>query len=793
MIYNTINHRKTQKQKNSNNFEYYRNILDSLSVNNPDNIFTFDNPNSRYNKLKINYDLYNNKIDVNEFNYVCKPFGESDQGELPANMVNRDIISGKIKAVEAMEIVEPFDFNVIAVNEEATTRKEQEVFERLKQYTIDSVMLPIKAQVEQEFQAALEGREELPPEELQQIQAQMEEEIKARTPDEVYKYMEREHQDPAEMLAVHLLNYLIYKENFKRKTNKGWKHACLSAHEIYYIGHDSDLQPSFEVVNPLKVSFDDATETEFIEDLDWFAVEKEMTTNDVIKLFGSELTDKEIDELYEKHANYSFDALQEIGRNSGLLHTVQHAVWVSLRKIGFLVYIDEQGEPQETIVSEEYELDEKNGDVEISWSWIPEVHEGYKINEDMYKRCGPVLGQVVDIDNLYKHKLPYCGAIYDNMNSEPVSLVDRMKHYQYYYNIIMYRIEMLMASDKGKILLMNIDAIPKSAGIDLKKFLYYMESLKIGFYNPKEEGRKESQDAGSIAKEIDMSLASDIQKYIALADYIERRCGESVGITKQIEGQTDHRESVRNAQMNYQQSSGILQTYYDLHNIVKKNLLEILLEKTKALFALNPMQKKLQYILDDMTLVMFEIDFDLLDNSTYGIFLSNSTLDKQAKEAVKQLAHAAMQNDKANLKDISKILRSTSVQEGEELLEKAEKEAQERAERLEQMRAEAMERERQEAQKFRREEHEMEKELIILKEKEKRETEIQKALVIGTGFQENKDMDKDGVPDILEVAKFGVDADIKIKKQKLEEEKLKHQIEKDNQQTAIMKQKIVKT
>lgn len=790
MIYNNINHRKTQKQKNENDFEYYKTILDSLSTSSADNLFTFED--SKKNKMQINYDLYNNKIDLTEFNYICKPFGESDQGELPANMTNHDIISGKIKAVESMEISEPFDYSVIAVNEEATTRKEKEKFERLKQYVIDSVMMPIKLQAEQEMMAQTQGKEKLSPEEIQQLQAQMEEKIKANTPEEVYKYMEREHQDPAEMLAVHLINYLQFKESFKRKTNKGWKHACISGHEIYHIGHDANLQPSLEVKNPLKAIFDKTTECEFYEDLDWFAYEDYMSTTEIIKLLGSDLSDKEIDGLYEKCNNLS---LSDIDNENGLhfKHNVLHAVWVSLRKIGFLIYLDSNQEPQETIVTEEYKFDKKNGDINISWLWIPEIHEGYKIGNDMYKRMGPVLGQTLDIDNLYKHKLPYCGATYDNLNSESVSLIDRMKHYQYYYNIIMYRIEMLMASDKGKILMMNINAIPKSAGIDLQKFLYYAEALKIGFYNPKEEGNRDmGNSAGEIAKEVDMSLASDIQKYIALGEYIERRCGESVGINKNIEGLTDPREAVRNAQMNYQQASGILQTYYDLHNIVKKNLLEQLLEKTKTLFALNPSQKKLQYILDDMTLAMFEVDFDLLDNSVYGIFISNSTLDKQAKEAVKQLAHAAMQNDKANLKDISKILRSTSVQEGEELLEKAEREAQERAENLEKMRADALEKDRQEKQIFRREEMEHEKAMIILKEKERRETELQKTAMLSTGFNEDKDMDKDSTPDVLEIYKEGLDAEIKIKKQELDEKKFKHQQEKDAQQISIIKQKMTK-
>ena len=40
-------------------------------------------------------------------------------------------------------------------------------------------------------------------------------------------------------------------------------------------------------------------------------------------------------------------------------------------------------------------------------------------------------------------------------------------------------------------------------------------------------------------------------------------------------------------------------------------------------------------------------------------------------------------------------------------------------------------------------------------------------------------MDGDGTPDVLEVAKFGVDADIKAKKIALDNRKLDHQIKSD--------------
>ena len=51
-----------------------------------------------------------------------------------------------------------------------------------------------------------------------------------------------------------------------------------------------------------------------------------------------------------------------------------------------------------------------------------------------------------DIDNIYTCNFSYYGAATDNLNSETTSAMDRIKGYQYLYNIICYRIELLMAS-----------------------------------------------------------------------------------------------------------------------------------------------------------------------------------------------------------------------------------------------------------------------------------------------------------------------------------------------------------
>lgn len=769
------NQRLSYKQKNKNGKQWYKDQADALDTQGSYTMYGGNNGITEYKRKKVNYDLYNNILDLSDFEYVCQPFG-AEAGELPAQMVNRDISSPRIKAVLGLEMKRPFSWRAIATNKEATTRKENEEFTRIRDFVLGEIMQPVKVSVEQKYKEQIQGRE-LQPEEQEQLQQQIAEEIKSQTPEEVKKYMERDHQDPAEVLASQILNYLMQKEEVKRKFNKGWKHAALSAEEIYWVGILNG-KPKMKVINPLRFSYDKSPDVEFIEDGEWATYEYRLHPSEIVKYFGDQLTDTEIDEIYE-HANdrvtsiYAEDLFSNSEDNGPEFdhntNRVLHTVWKSLRKLGFLTYKDEDNVTQQMIVGEDYEFDEENGDISLEWEWVPETYETYKIDNDKYVHMRPVPGQFKDINNLYECKLPYIGAVYDNLNSQPTSLMDRMKVYQYYYNIVMYRLELLMASDKGKKVLMNINAIPTDAGIDVEKWQYFFESTGMMWYNPNEEGANYA-DANTISKSIDLSMASDIGKYIELANFLEEKCGKSVGITDTTLGDISPSQEVGNTRQAIVQTSHILEPYFDLHNHVKKNVLQALIETGKIAYSNNP-SDALTYTLDDMSLHTVNMDIGLLDSSTLGIFISDGSVDEEVKENIRQFAHAALQNQMAELSDVIKIIRSKNSQSSEEILEAAEKTRQEREDKAtEQQQAheqDLAERTRQEAER----EHERKKELIILEEEEKRKTDIQKQTILSLGFNEDKDLDKDGMPDVLEVAKHGVDTEIKQRKQDLEEKK----------------------
>lgn len=772
----------TNASKKADKKQYYKDQIDLLD--NQDSVVDYSfGEVSETKRMKVNYDLFNNILNLEDFAYVCKPFGEG-AGELPAKMVNRDIVSGKIKAMLGMELKRPFSWKVVATNPEATTRREEEEFKRIREFVVNETMQPIREQIEMKYQQ--EQGKELNEQQIAEIQQQIAQETKAQTPEQVKKYMQRKYQDPAEVLSHQLLEYLTQKCELKRKFNDAFKHGMLSADGIMYVGIFNG-EPDALVVNSMRFRSQPTSENIFIQDKEWATYTHKLSPSEIIKYFGDELDDDEKARIYEEwNINNSFEngdlfdlfeRDNDYDDNSSI--SVVHGVWKGLRKMGFLTYMDEEGNEQLMLVDENYELNEDAGDIDLEWEVIPEVHETWKIklNEPIYVKMQPVPGQFKDLDNLYNCKLPYYGVSYDAMNSQKTSLMDRLKIYQYYYNIVMYRLELILASDDGKKVLMNINAIPDSAGIDVKKWQYFMKSSGIMWYDPSEEGNM-STDATNVARVVDLSLVSDIQKYIEIAEYLREQCGRSVGITDGVEGQIGPNESVRNAQQNLTQTSHILELYFDLHSHLKKNVLQALLETAKIAYS-NSNKKKLTYVLDDMSRKIINLDMGLLDNSTLGLFISNSAKAQDILDTLKQLSHAAMQNQKIELSDVSAVLRQEGVVEVEETLKVAEETRREHEMNLQAQQG----RDAKELEAIKEtnaeKEHQRSLEEIVVKEEERRKTEVMKTAMMGASFNPDQDKDQDGINDFIEIAKQGLDADIKQSQEQLNREKFEHQKEVD--------------
>ena len=770
-----INHSISQAKKNENDYQYYKDCINSLLAQASGNTFMQDVGTlgiSRKIKLQGNYDLLNGIVNKQDFAHVFNTYN-IDVSNMPVNFEHKDIVSPLFKLLFGMEMNRPFEWSVVATDEDATTRFEEEYYNKLKQSVTDTLIQEVRIKIEAE-----NPTNGLSPEKAQKIREKIEQEVQAQTPESVEHYMQRDYKDIAEVMCEQLLKYFMKFDDLENKFLKNWKHVVIAGFEVYWVGIMNGT-PTVRVVNPLHTTVITSNDSQYVEDADAVYVEYFLTPSQIVEIFGEVLNSEEINKLYD--SSYSSAALMnwELGYNIQPRGTIKvvHAEWQALRKIGIVT----QEDGTEVIVDEKYKINKELGDVSIEWRYIPETHETYKIGTDMYKYTRPVRNQHKDLENLYKRKLAsFRGFIYDNLNSEVIAIADRVKPYAYLYDVIMFRIEQLMASDKGKKLAININAIPKSTGFNLEKFMYFMDNSPNIFVNPNQNEMKgASTEIGSIAKEIDLSLASDIGRYIQFLEYIEKKAGSVVGINEQMLGSIKASETVTNVKQALNQSSYVLEPYFQDHATVKRNVLQALIEQAKIAYR-GVKSKKLQFALDDLSLQYLNIDGDLLDNSTLGIYIANSAKSAELKELAKQLSHAALQNQMIEFADILRIYRSDSSKQTEELMQVAEGRKQKQAMQLKEQEQQFEIKKQAMIEESKDRDVERQSKLIVLKEAERRETEIQKQTILSLGFNEDKDLNNNGKPDVIELMNYALDKEkldfekVKFdKQQELEKEKLK--------------------
>ena len=150
---------------------------------------------------------------------------------------------------------------------------------------------------------------------------------------------------------------------------------------------------------------------------------------------------------------------------------------------------------------------------------------------------------------------------------------------------------------------------------------------------------------------------------------------EIAGVTRQREGQINNSETVGGVERSVNQSSHITEYWFNTHEKVKLRVLKAFLETAKI--ALRGNNKKVQYVLDDQTIQMLNMDGDMLSEADYGLVLTSSTKSAELEQTLKQYAQAFLQNG-GRLSSIMDIYFSPSLSDMRRKLELAEDKIEER-------------------------------------------------------------------------------------------------------------------
>jgi len=753
-------------------------------------IYDHTRRSSRFKK-KRNYDLYNGKFDKKDLEYVTDPLGLGGVAELPATLQYYDIVSPIFNLLFGEEAKRKFSYVVRAVNEDAITGKEVEMK--------NAVVEMFSGLINQHREAM---QAEMPDPQSQQEQAQMAQQIEQSIPENlkrIQQYFTYDFQDMNESTAHKLLTFLEKDLKLGDMFKKGWEDALIAGEEIYHIEQVAQ-EPTAKRVNPLEFYCLLPHNSDYVDDADIIVEDTWMSVNTVIDNYYEDLSPKQIDALEKEQGNrgsmesnslLNYPSPEKLfienrdGEDAGDIFNyydqdgnirVTKVTWKSMRRIGRLSYFDEQGIPQETVVTEAYKIDESKGE-SIEWMWISEYWEGTKLGGDIYLNIRPKKQQFRRMDNLSVCKSGYVGTIYNANNSQSVSLMDRLVPWVYLYITLWYRLELAISANQGKIALIDLSLIPD--GWEVEKWMYYAQSMKFGFVDSFNEGKK-GQSTGKLAgnistqnKVLDMETGNFIQSHVQLLDFVENKVQSLSGVTRQRLGSITSSELVGTTERAVEQSSHITEKWYDIHNTTKVRVLQSLLDVAKDVY--SGKTKKFQYVTDDLATMTFKLMGDEFGYSEYGIFVSNANQDLQALEALKSLTQAALQNDKMSISDVISVYNSSSIADIKNKIKTSEAESQQREQQLQQQQVQMQ----QQQMQMQQQEKEMQMQFEL--EKENREdarnaednrTKLEIARMNMAGKMQDSILDTDindnGIRDDIDMARLD------IEKGKLEETKRKN-------------------
>jgi len=480
----------------------------------------------------------------------------------------------------------------------------------------------------------------------------------------------------------------------------------------------------------------------------------------------------------------------------GYKYVVVRAYWMSKKKIGKLIYVDEVGNEQSMLVDENY----KNGTIptqqSLEWGWVNQWYQGTKIGPDIY--------------HLKPFKLlPYCpiiGTTYEVKNTEAKSLVDMMKPFQVLYNVCMNQLYQLLEKEIGKVQLMSLRHVPIPKDGDAQDALdiWEMEARKRGvvFVDDSPENTKSPSSFNQFTA-LDLTRTQEIQARYTLAQQLKNECWELVGLSKQRMGSVAASESATGVNNAVTQSYSQTEPMFVAHEYVSLQLYQAIIDASLYIESAKP-QSTLSYVTSEGESAFVQVNGTDLRFRDLKVFPTNRPEDTQMFNEIRALAQAVIQNG-GSLYDVVELYSTKSMR----AMKKTFKELRDRMFAMQDQQMQQKQQELQQQQQIAQAQLENAQQI---KDKEIANQNYQNALdrdnklkvaMIAAEAKSGpiSDADNSGVPDVLEVTKLAQDSDKAAKEyqlkmteianknaetmQKLQVEREKLQVARENQKNDL--------
>jgi hypothetical protein len=743
--------------------------------------------------------------------------------QLPAYVKMYSIITTPINELVGEISKRPDAFRVKAFDDDSQSEELEFKTKILQDYVIGQA----KQKIQED--AALKG-EEIDDEQLEQM-----------TLDEVKDELDS-YTSIAEKWANHILTAQKAEFVLKEKSEDAFRDMLISAREFYHIYEDnSKLGFNIEVANPKNTWFLTTPDRKYISDPTGRAqgayaagIVQVMELSEIIETFP-DLTKEEIDHLRSSLQDYGLinvresnlgnvnatpgqdsvqydtydplvlqtrmiiesemkennDGLQDfLGLTSnvssfGYKYVTVRAYWISKKKIGKLIYIDEMGNEQSMLVDEYYKSGTLPTQQSLEWGWINQWYQGTKIGPDIY--------------NIKPFKLldycPIIGLVHEVKNTEAKSLVDLMKPFQVLYNVCMNQLYKLLEKEVGKVYLTSIRHIPIPKDGDAQDALdiWEMEARNRGvmFIDDSPENLK-SPSSFNQFRDIDLTRTQEIQSRYTLAMQLKQECWELIGMSKQRLGSISASESATGTNTAIQQSYSQTEPIFVAHEYVLGQLYQAIIDAALYVESSKP-QSTISYITSEGEAAFVQVNGSDLKFRDLKVFLTNRPEDKKMFDEIRGLSQAVLQNG-GSLHDIIELYSTNSVRQMKKVFKNLKNRQDELQNQQAQQKQQQLDQQNEQAQAALQQAQQQHEAQIAHDDYQKELDRINK-VEIATIMAESRgipvtDADTNGIPDALEISKLTHEQDKAAKEYQSRLLEIQTKARQDAEKMAIEREKL---
>ncbi len=541
-----------------------------------------------------------------------------------------------------------------------------------------------------------------------------------------------------ELIMQRILDNKIKEDKIRIKALESMTDIILASECHAKVDRDHNGKDVVVIFAADKAMFQESSNDPFCERTPYSGDVRIMYLHDIILRWGTELGKEKIKKLKDLQTDFAEN--NEFGAellNGSVVFNVYTTQWSAPRPKYTKISKNKNSDVSHNVsLSNEY-VEKNNKRIKkeleknlysLKSDWIDDIYTITRIGKDTYVEFGKVNGtiQTRSFNNKYRGQTDYVHCLYGTVHGVRISLQEIIHNLSEIYNVVMFMITREIKKMKGMVFTYDEALRPKDKSTE--DVLYDMTEHGVVLINSAEDlnfGGKDVQSLSSMVQALDLGVSNSFKSLLDLKANVEYTLDRITGINSDREGWGKASQTATMGTQNVEASRSITKDMFYYWNVFMENLLTKLVEKTKTNW--DWIDSDAGEMLMGESGVMFLRASRDLTNDDYKVRLGDGKKELDIKERSRMFIQQEINKGALRSKDAIRYEMADTLNEGLAVLDQAWKEVNNIQREQMQSKEEIAAKDNQAAIEGAREDREdrqqHEKDVVILKESERRVTE----------------------------------------------------------------------